>query len=293
MNIQMPQTSSKVNSQIQSLTQNLLSQIESETKEIPDVVDFYHEYLIDTITGSPLMPESKQKRLPLFWQDILYHVAHEPRWYLIQLPREHYKTSLITCGIPIYRICENENFTGGLIMSNQGNANSQLERIKTILETNKQLINDFGPFKPESKKGIIWRNNEFRIKRTDINQTMPTLFASGAGSGITGKHCDQLILDDIEDDRSVLTEDRRDRTIAWFRATVMPILKGTAINKYPGQMIVVGTRKHASDIYSRMLSGELKGQDLVEERLAGSEAEGESLLEQTARNLNNMEIINA
>lgn len=272
--------------------QDLITKIQSKSKQLPNVVDFYHEYLIDRITGSPLMPESKNNRLSVFWEDILTYVVEEPRWYLILLPRYHYKTSLITVGIPIYRICEDENYTGGIIQANQDNTNQQLGRIKMILESHEKLINDFGPFEPPRRKERMWRANSFRIIRSDKNKTLPTLFGNGANSRITGKHCDQLILDDIEDNLSVLTDANRQRTVGWFRETVIPILNKTASNGNPGQMIVVGTRKHPSDIYSRMLSGEIKGQDLVKNRITSTVKQGEDLLEQAGKAIDKMEIIN-
>ena len=56
-----------------------------------------------------------------------------------------------------------------------------------------------------------------------------------------------IIIDDLEDEKTVFSATQRQKTRDWLRGTCMPMLtKG-------GTMVVVGTRKHYDDCYNMMM----------------------------------------
>lgn len=271
---------------------NVLDQIKSGHASVPSVLDFYDEYLIRQPTGDPLMPGAMNKKMPDFWKDIIWHIVNEQRWYLILIPREHYKTTFITTGIPIYRICKNEEYTCGVVHAVADQAQKPVERVQAILETDTKLMDDFGPFRPTSGR-VLWRGDEFRIKRHNKTNTLPTMFStSTGGKKITGKHCDQIFFDDIEDDKTTLTDGQRKKTVEWFTKTAIPVVNRIDCDGEAGQMIIIGTRKHPSDLYSRILNGDLKSGSVVQQGLASTSKQAEDMIEKLAGEINDMEIIN-
>ena len=252
-------------------------------KKVPPPLDFFNEYLIPY----PLLSESVAARsLPHFWEDIIYHVLTERRWYYIPLPRNFYKTSFITVGCNLYRICENDDYTGGIVSVTADLASNMLVRVRTTLEQNEDIIRDFGPFR---SSGNQWSSREFIINRRNKQNTMPTLFANGVGGAMTSRRADLLVFDDIEDHNTVNTLETRAKTMNWIRATT-PIIKPIASDRKPGQLIVIGTRKHPSDVYSRILSGDLKARTLWDAGY-GDGQDLDQAAEDISQNVADMEVL--
>jgi hypothetical protein len=121
--------------------------------------------------------------------------------------------------------------------------------VKTHLDSNRKILDDYGTFKAEQG----WRDDQFTVIRSNTAEVNATMFAAGAGKAILGKHTDFLILDDVEDKKTVQTPESRKKTREWYSQTVIPILRSG------GQMIVIGTRKHWDDLYINILNGNLPG----------------------------------
>jgi len=102
---------------------------------------------------------------------------------------------------------------------------------------------DLPPFKTEDTK---WIATQIYIVRPD-ESVDPSVEAVGSGGSITGGHVDVIIMDDLEDDKTVYSSTVRDKTREWLRGTVQPMLSRG------GFMLVVGTRKHHDDVYAHMI----------------------------------------
>lgn len=115
----------------------------------------------------------------------------------------------------------------------EGQAQGFLGDIKTAIENNAYIIEDFGDV-----KGAVWRMDMISVMSTRGNFVW--LAAIGAGSAVRGLRKgrfrpDYITLDDAESDDSVLTPDRITKLMRWFNRALMNL--GTATT----DVIVVGT----------------------------------------------------
>lgn len=169
---------------------------------------------------------------------------------LVLAPRDHGKTEAAVT-LCVSAICQNRDIRILWISEALGQAEKRMRRVKALLES-KKIQEDwcsnpekgFGPFKQTDEDR--WMATQVYVART-LQSVDPTLEAVGSGGAITGGHFDLIIADDLEDDKTTYTENQRQKTRDWFRGTISPMLvRG-------GTMIVIGTRKHHSDLYSYML----------------------------------------
>ena len=165
---------------------------------------------------------------------------------LLLSPRDHGKTFAITSFI-IRQLCLNRNLKFLLISATAGQAEKRVRMIKSLLLSDKitedWASNGMPAFKTAEDK---WISTQIYLNR-DTPSVDPTLEAIGAGGAITGAHVDFIILDDVEDDRTVYSASLRAKTRDWLRGTIQPVLSKK------GMMIVVGTRKNGDDLYHHML----------------------------------------
>ena len=196
------------------------------------------------------------------------YAAHRSRWFdvfggahklardttskqraLILAPRKHGKTeALITYATRA--ICADRNVRILWICANQDRAKERVRRIKSLL-TSDTIKGDwcsaprqgFGPF---DGPGAVWDAQKVYVPRT-LDAVDPTLIAVGYGGSITGGHFDVILLDDIEDDKTVMSARERSKKRNWFFGTVSPMLNPG------GVMLGAGTRKHHDDLYSHLI----------------------------------------
>jgi hypothetical protein len=165
---------------------------------------------------------------------------------LILAPRKHGKTeALIT--FATREICKNRNVRILWICANADRSKERVGRVKALLESDgikadwcNNPDSGYGPFPTET-----WGKQQLIVQRT-INAVDPTLIAVGYGGSITGGHFDIIILDDIEDDKTVLNAPQRRKLRNWFFGTVGPMLNPG------GVMLGAGTRKHHDDLYAHL-----------------------------------------
>ncbi len=170
---------------------------------------------------------------------------------LLQLaPRDHGKTELAIT-IAVAAVCMDRNIRILWISEAAGAAQKRLRRVKAVLES-ARIREDwcsapdegFGPFITDN--GLDkWTEGFVQVTRT-LQSVDPTIEAVGSGGQITGGHFDVILCDDLEDDRTTFSSNERRKTRDWFLGTVGPMLS-------PGGVIyVIGTRKHADDLYSHL-----------------------------------------
>lgn len=165
---------------------------------------------------------------------------------LLLAPRDHGK-SFLSIAYTIRRLCLDRNAKILWISASSGQAEKRVRMVKQYLQDPK-IVADFAsddlpPFKTEETK---WIATQIYIVRPD-ESVDPSVEAVGSGGSITGGHVDVIIMDDLEDDRTVYSSTVRDKTREWLRGTVQPMLSRG------GFMLVVGTRKHHDDVYAHMI----------------------------------------
>lgn len=182
------------------------------------------------------------------------------RWYeafdradrlLFEAPRSHGKS--ISAGRVLVgrTIVTNRNARILLIGKTKGAASKTARLVRRDLEKNPRIARDWqgppggvegGPFR---EKGLSWTDSLFYVHRT-LDARDPTVEAVGCGGSITGGRFDLIILDDPIDDENTRTRARRKRMVEWFYGTVLPLLDTG------GRVVVIGTRKHADDLYATL-----------------------------------------
>jgi predicted phage terminase large subunit-like protein len=119
------------------------------------------------------------------------------------------------------------------VSDTESQAHGFLGDIKNSLDNNEHIIEDFGDV-----RGATWRADMINITATD--GSVIWLSAVGAGSGIRGLRKaqfrpDLIIVDDLENDESVLTFERIKKLKMWFNRALMNLGSNTT------DVLMVGT----------------------------------------------------
>lgn len=185
---------------------------------------------------------------PSWFHELWYEAYDDPALtrVFLQAPREHAKTSTVLTYVA-RRLCEDHRLRVGIVSGADDLAKKFLNEVKHELTTNEELRRIYGV-----RPGPKWTEHELvladarqlGLKGKDVN-----LFSVGRGSQISSRHCDLLIVDDIESRDSVQSDLVRASTREWWAREVVPVLSPG------GKLIALGTRKHFDDLYSYWIAG--------------------------------------
>ena len=190
--------------------------------------------------------------LSLFDTEVLGCIERKQKRKLLLLaPRDHGKTEACVT-FALRQLCMDRNKRILWICEAEGQAKKRIRRVKALMNSariREDWCNDpdggFGPWLVTEQDK--WSDKEVYVHRTTM-AVDPSLEAVGSGGAITGGHFDVIMCDDLEDEKTTYSADRRKKTRDWFRGTVWPMLVRT------GAMIIVGTRKHHDDLYGHFLN---------------------------------------
>lgn len=134
---------------------------------------------------------------------------------VIAAPRGHAKSTNFTFKDTLHAVLYGYKHYCILISDSSDQAEEFLENIKTELEENADIIEDFGILKGNK----VWRSGVI-LTKTDIK-----VEAIGSGKKIRGRHHrnwrpDLIVLDDIENDENVNTPEQRKKLKSWFDKAV-------------------------------------------------------------------------
>jgi predicted phage terminase large subunit-like protein len=167
----------------------------------------------------------------------------------IQGPRYHAKTSTILTHVT-RRICEDHHLRVGILSQTDGLAKHFLAEVKHELQSNIALRETYN--NNQSFVGDTWNQHEIvladaRSGPQGITGKDVSVFSVSRGAQITGKHCDLLIVDDLESKESTDSDAVRQSTREWWAREVASVVVPG------GKIIATGTRKHWDDMYSYWL----------------------------------------
>ena len=163
---------------------------------------------------------------------------------LILMPRNSYKTSVVTIGLPIKTLCLNPNSRILLVNEVLGNSIKYLGEIIGHLETNEKLIKFYGEF-----KGKNWTQEEIIIAQRTKKRKEPSISTAGLGINKVGMHYDLIILDDLVSFNNTGTPEQIQKVIDYYKY-MLSILDPN------GTMIIIGTRYHFLDLYQHLIDNE-------------------------------------
>jgi hypothetical protein len=179
------------------------------------------------------------------------------RWYnafdlarrlLFLAPRSHGKSISAGRVLVGHSIVTNRNIRILLVGKTKSSAAKTARLVRRDLEKNERIREDWqapeagGPF---HEKGLSWTDSFFYVRRSRDARD-PTVEAVGVGGSITGGRFDLIVLDDPVDDRNTMTAAQRKKLREWFYGTVLELLDDN------GRAVVIGTRKHADDLYNTL-----------------------------------------
>ena len=162
---------------------------------------------------------------------------------VIAAPRGIGKSTIMDIVLPAKRILFRDSNFVILIGASETNATQQTENLKEELTTNEQIVRFFGPMKSASFSKDEW------VTGSGI-KVMPR----GAGQKVRGllygkNRPDLIIVDDLENDENVESEDQRAKLKRWFHSAV-----ANSIDRgKPYRIIVIGTVLHEASLLSELL----------------------------------------
>jgi predicted phage terminase large subunit-like protein len=159
----------------------------------------------------------------------------------IAAPRGHAKSTNFTFKDTLHAILYQYKHYPIILSDSSDQAEGFLTDIKTELEENKNIIEDFG-----NLKGKVWKTGVI-LTSTDIK-----IEAIGSGKKIRGRRHrnwrpDLLVLDDIENDENVNTPEQRKKLENWFYKAV-----SKAGDTYT-DIVYIGTILHYDSLLSKVL----------------------------------------
>ncbi len=157
-------------------------------------------------------------------------------------PRGFAKSTIVCVIYALYLALLKEKKDILIISASETLATEFLRKIRLELESNQNLIGIFG-----DQKSDKWTESHIILKN-GVN-----IRAKGAGGQIRGFRPDCILLDDIETDESVESEDQRKKLKEWlFKACLNTLLPG-------GQFVIIGTLIHPLSVLSDLLDTPREG----------------------------------
>ena len=196
--------------------------------------------------------------VPEFHKEI-YSILPTTKRLVLAAPRGFAKSSISSIFYPLWAALFQKQKDICIVSATEGLAVEMLRAIKRELESNRRILSFFGDLKSDK-----WSESHI-ITTTGVN-----IRARGAGGQIRGFRPSLVILDDIETDEGVISEEQRKKLKDWvFKACLNTLLPD-------GQFIVVGTILHPLSLLSDLLQiknnwDKLKFQAYKGEQIEGNE----------------------
>lgn len=163
-------------------------------------------------------------------------------YFLRAAPRGHGKSQILSFLYPLWCICFGYAKNILIVSDTAPQAAQFIMAIKDELDDNELLIDTFG-----NKHGGIWK--ETKIVTTDRIQ----LTGKGAGQKLRGIKYrqfrpDVIIIDDLENDENVETEQQRQKLLNWFTKALLPC------GSISVKIFYIGTVLNYESLLNRMLT---------------------------------------
>ena len=169
---------------------------------------------------------------------------------VILSPPRHGKTMLLAHFV-IWLILRNPDIVIIWLSKSSTLAQESGSVIRDELERNEKLIAEMlgpaGQFKPESRSGAAWRDDEFEVATRTIVQKAPTFRAIGRGGTLQSVDADFIVTDDIEDHDSTRTPHQRQASLDWLLTEV------ESRKEMHTAWLYIGSRNHPQDIPNHLL----------------------------------------
>ena len=150
---------------------------------------------------------------------------------LLLVPRGHLKSTLVTVGYSLLRICKNPSVRILIANATYNMATAFLSQIKKHLQGNETLKDYYGDLATEADK---WSENMISVKKAKAFQRKEaTVTAVGVDTAIVSQHYDVIIMDDVVNRDYINTSEQIEKTILFYK-DALDLLEPN------GTMIIIG-----------------------------------------------------
>jgi len=115
------------------------------------------------------------------------------RWFLLMIPRGHFKTSVMDQAFIVHELIKNPNICILLVMHNLDEARKKGRKIRSILMSRE--MKTYFPERVPADANKLGTQTEFSVIRT-IERSEASVTLAGVQTGLTGGHYDIIIVDD-------------------------------------------------------------------------------------------------
>jgi hypothetical protein len=190
------------------------------------------------------------------WVVAILKAIRDGKNLMILSPPRHGKTELLIHFDIFFITRVNPDISIVKVCKSEGLAKKGLASVMDHLENNEPLIEEgLSPgesYSPPRGTGRPWNSTEFTVDTREIvGLKSPTMAAVGAGGTLLSRDGDIWVIDDIQDQQTVYTQDMRDKTRNWFATDLMS--RKVSGDGYSNAFIYIGSRQHPDDIAGHLL----------------------------------------
>lgn len=169
---------------------------------------------------------------------------------MIQMPRDHFKTTIATISHTIQLILLDPEIRILLVAQSGKNAERFLQEIKNHFRRNEKLKWLFPELIPENFNKITWNKQEMEIVRDSMFRE-PTIDTIGSRGAVESRHYDVIKADDIIGEKEKESDAEMEKTIEWASGLESLLVQPVPTEEEEGSHIdIVGSRKTNTDVYA-------------------------------------------
>lgn len=218
----------------------------NETRRVGSFEEFDQRYF-----GRWICPDcEKHHETPEFHREMINLIEGPDKRVLINVPPYHAKSTLVTVKQTIHNLIKNPNSRRIIVSKTLPFAKTFLTSIDQLLtnpdlyEGGPSLIEDWGPFKDDQNKSQIWNQSQIYVAGRMTAEKDPTVQVIGVLGQIYGRRADDIVFDDIADEKNSANPEQVDKMREWIDKMALSRIGRN------GKACFVGTRVAAGDIYS-------------------------------------------
>lgn len=166
------------------------------------------------------------------------------RFKLILMPRDHYKTSVVTIGSSMQKAVRNPNERILIANESATNAERMLRAIRLHCESNRVFRTLYSSVIPKETRKVRWNDSELDFVRQEIYPE-PTFDTIGMTGAVTSRHYSHMVFDDPISEEAIKSEKVMQDTINRMSAVLSLLSKPETDSFW-----LVGTRWALHDVYS-------------------------------------------
>lgn len=171
---------------------------------------------------------------------------------MVLIPPEHGKTTLLEDWCT-YKLCTDPSFRITVASETVDHGIKMIERVRHRLEPDgptPKVHQDFGPIAPEKgNRTQVWGAKQFDVaQKRQSDERDYSMHAVGITGRVQGTRCDLLLLDDIQDVKSL------DMSQKYFEIITQSFLSRPSMF---GRTVIIGTRVGEFDVYRLLMDAEI------------------------------------